>query len=398
MSEIKLSVRASQTQASPIRKLVGLANEAEKRGIKVYKVNIGQPDIPTPEPFIDELRNVKCKVIEYAPSEGLEETRKAYQEYYDRKDIKLELSNINITTGGSEAITFAYAAVTDPEDEVIVFEPFYTNYNGFGTIVGTKLVPLTCGIDREFRMPSKEEIKAKITPKTKAIMICNPNNPTGVVYTEEELRRVVELAVENDLFLIGDEVYSDFSFEKEHKSLLEFPEVADRVIVIDSISKKFSSCGARIGALISRNEELMQAVLRFAQARLSVATMEQLAAARVVGQAADYVLSVKEEYQKRRDVVYEELAKIEGALYAKPEGAFYNIVKLPIEDSDDFASWLLKEFEFEGSTVMLAPAAGFYATPGLGTDEVRLAYVLEAEKMRQAMEVLRMGLEAYKKR
>ncbi len=395
MEKIKISSRASSMQASPIRKLHDFAVAAKKKGKKVHHVNIGQPDIPTPKPFMDEVRNFKEKVVEYAPSQGILECQEAYVKYYKKKGINLTVDDVVVTTGGSEALIFAISTVTDPGDEIIVFEPFYTNYNGFATLVGSTLVPLKTTVEEGFRLPSKEDIEAKITDQTKAIIVCNPNNPTGTVYDEQELDVLVDLAKEHNLFLIGDEVYSDFSYEKPHKSLLEYTEISDRVIVIDSISKKFSCCGGRVGAIISRNKDVMTAALRYGQARLSTATIEQVAAAKVIGDADEYIKEAFDEYKKRRDTVYEELQKIEGAVFTKPEGAFYNIVKLPIDDSDKFAEWLLEHYDIDGETVMIAPAAGFYATPGLGKDEIRIAYVLNSDDMRKAIEILRKGIEEY---
>ncbi|MBU1167199.1 pyridoxal phosphate-dependent aminotransferase [Patescibacteria group bacterium] len=394
---MKLSKRATNMQASPIRKLYDAANEAKERGTHIYHVNIGQPDIKTPKSFVKALKEFEQDVIEYAPSHGMKECHEAYQRYYQNKNIKLKQSEIVITTGGSEAIVFALAAVTDPGDEVLVFEPFYTNYNGFASMVGTKLRPITLNINDGFHLPDSSEIESKISQKTKAILLCNPNNPTGTVYTKKELDAVVKIAEKYNLFLIADEVYSDFVFSGKHKSLLQYPQVEDKVIVIDSVSKKYSSCGVRIGAFISRNQDLIATAIKLGQARLSVATIEQRAAAKMIGKQENYLKKTVAEYQKRRDVVFEELQKIKGVTLSKPEGAFYNIVGLPIKDAEHFAKWLLEEFSYQGATVMVAPAEGFYATKGKGKNEIRIAYVLKSSDMRKAMKILEKGLEEYQK-
>lgn len=384
-------------QASPIRKLYGLANDAKKKGVKIYHLNIGQPDIPTPKAFLKAVNEYAEKIVAYAPSQGQENCQKAYVKYYQQKGINLTAENIIVTTGGSEALIFAFAAVTDPKDEIIVFEPFYTNYNGFATIVGAKLAPIRTTLENNFRLPDLETIEQKISSKTKAILICNPNNPTGTVYSKKELDILAQIAIKHNLFLIGDEVYSDFVFKGKHQSLLAYKKLHDRVIVIDSVSKKYSSCGVRIGAFISRNPDLITAALKFGQARLSVATIEQAAAAKIIGRERRYLAKTVVEYRTRRDVVYESLRKIPNVTVGKPEGAFYNIIGLPIKSSEHFAAWLLTDFSDRNETVMVAPAEGFYATKGLGRNEVRLAYVLQAADMKRAIELLAKGLELYRK-
>jgi aspartate aminotransferase len=392
-----ISQRGRTIQASPIRKFKPYADDAIKRGIKVYFINIGDPDVPTPKPVIDAFHGFNDEVLAYGPAQGFLELRQAIAAYFGGYNISLTEDNVIITTGGSEAILFAFSAVADPGDEIIIPEPFYTNYNGYASIASVKIVPLPLRVEEGFRLPSRAEIESLITPRTKAILLCSPNNPMGTVYTPEELGRVAAVVKERDLFLIGDEVYKEFVYDGvRHKSILEYPEIEDRVIVVDSISKRFSSCGARIGAFISRNCDVFQAALRFAQARLCPPSVEQRAALAAYRMGMDYFTPVRQEYQKRRDVLYEGLQSIPGVVAYKPQGAFYIVVKLPIKDCDHFVTWMLSEFNLDGETVMVAPAAGFYSTPGKGLDEVRIAYVLEVEKMKRALVILRAGLEKYR--
>jgi aspartate aminotransferase len=392
-----ISHRGRTIQASPIRKFKPYADDAIKKGIKVYFLNIGDPDVPTPQPVFDAFRNFKDPVLSYGPAQGFIELRQAVADYFRRYHISLTANNVIITTGGSEAILFAFSVVGNPDDEIIIPEPFYTNYNGYASIASIKIVPLPLRVEDGFRLPSRAEIEAKITPRTKAILLCSPNNPMGTVYTEEELRRVVSIVKERNLFFIGDEVYKEFVYDGAvHKSILEFPEIEDRAIVVDSISKRFSCCGARIGAFITRNCEVYEAALRFAQARLCPPSVEQKAALAAYQMGTDYFKPVREEYQRRRDVLYEGLKSIPGVVGYKPQGAFYITVKLPIKDCDHFVVWMLTEFNLDGETAMVAPAAGFYATPGKGLDEVRLAYVIEVEKIRRGLDILRAGLNKYK--
>jgi len=392
-----ISHRGRTIQASPIRKFKPYADDALKKGIKVYFFNIGDPDVPTPQPVFDAFRNFKEPVLAYGPAQGFLELRQAIADYFGRYNIPLTANNVIITTGGSEAILFAFSVVGNPGDEIIIPEPFYTNYNGYASIASIKIVPLPLRVEDGFRLPSRAEIEAKITPRTRAILLCSPNNPMGTVYTEEELRRVVSIVKERDLFFIGDEVYKEFVYDGAvHKSILEFPEIEDRAVVVDSISKRFSCCGARVGALITRNCEVFEAVLRFAQARLCPPSVEQMAALAAYQMGADYFTPVREEYQRRRDVLYEGLKSIPGIVAYKPQGAFYITVKLPIKDCDHFVVWMLTEFNLDGETVMVAPAAGFYATPGKGLDEVRMAYVIEVDKIKRGLEILRAGLAKYK--
>ena len=392
-----ISYRGRTIQASPIRKLKPYADDAVAKGIHVYFLNIGDPDIPTPKPALEAFHSFNDEVLSYGPAQGFLELRQAIAAYFNHYRISLTAENIIITTGGSEAIHFSFSVVADPGDEIIIPEPFYTNYNGYASFASVKIVPLTLRVEDGYRLPAREEIEAKITPRTKAILLCSPNNPTGTVYTPEELERVAVIVKKHDLFLIGDEVYKEFVYDgATHKSILEYDDIQDRVIVVDSISKRFSCCGARIGAVITRNCDVFQAVLRFAQARLCPPSVEQKAALASYRMGMDYFRPVREEYQKRRDILYEGLRSIPGVVAYKPQGAFYITVKLPIKDSEHFVVWMLTEFNLEGQTVMVAPAQGFYATLGKGMDEVRIAYVLKEVDLRRAIEVLRAGLEKYK--
>jgi aspartate aminotransferase len=392
-----ISLRGRTIQASPIRKFKPYADDALMKGLKVHFLNIGDPDVPTPRPVFDAFRDFKDPVLSYGPAQGFLELRQAIADYFGRYNIPLTANNVIITTGGSEAILFAFSVVGNPGDEIIIPEPFYTNYNGYASIASIKIVPLPLRVEDGFRLPSRADIEAKITPRTKAILLCSPNNPMGTVYTEEELRRVASIVKERNLFFIGDEVYKEFVYDGAvHKSILEFADIEDRAIVVDSISKRFSCCGARIGAFITRNGEVYEAALRFAQARLCPPSVEQMAALAAYRMGTDYFKPVREEYQRRRDVLYEGLKNIPGVIAYKPQGAFYITVKLPIKDCDHFVVWMLTEFNLDGETVMVAPAAGFYATPGKGRDEVRMAYVIEVEKIKRGLEILRAGLAKYK--
>jgi aspartate aminotransferase len=393
-----ISYRGRTIQASPIRKFKPYADDAIKRGLRIYFLNIGDPDVPTPRPVIDAFHSFNDEVLAYGPAQGFLELRQAVADYFRSYGIPLAENNVVITIGGSEAILFSFAAVADPGDEIIIPEPFYTNYNGYASLASLKIVPLTLSVSDGYRLPPRAEIEAKITPRTRAILLCSPNNPTGTVYSAEELARVAAIVKERDLFFIGDEVYKEFVYDgTTHKSVLEFPEVEERTIVVDSISKRFSCCGARIGAVITRNCDAYQAVLRFAQARLCPPSVEQRAALAAYRMGMDYFQPVRVEYQKRRDVLYEALRRIPGVVAYRPQGAFYITVKLPVKDCEHFVVWMLTEFNLDGETVMVAPGAGFYSTPGKGLDEVRIAYVLEVEKIRRAIDILRAGLEKYRK-
>ncbi len=396
---MRISERGKNIQASPIRRLVPLADSAKKRGIKVYHLNIGQPDIPTPEPVFEAIKNFNEKVLSYGPSQGLPELREEIAKYFREYGIDLSMENVLITLGGSEAIHFAFSVITDPGDEIIIPEPYYTNYNGYASFAGIRIVPVTSKAEDGYRLPSVEEIESKITPKTKGILICSPNNPTGTVYNDEELGRIVYLAKKYDLFIIGDEVYKEFIYDGlKHRSILELKGVEDRTIVVDSISKRFSSCGARIGAIITKNKEVMDSLVRFAQARLCPPTIEQVGAIAAYRMGMSYFKPINEEYQKRRDAMFSALEKMEGVTIKKPQGAFYIFAKLPVEDADEFAQWLLRDFSVDGETVMVAPGNGFYGTEGLGKNEVRLAYVLNVESINRAMAIFEKGLKEFRSR
>jgi len=395
---MNISKRGTDIQESPIRKLKPYADEAIKRGIHVHFLNIGQPDIPTPSAVWDAIHNFDEEVLSYGPAQGFLELRQAVADYFSEYGIPLTSENVVITVGGSEAIHFAFSVVADSGEEIIIPEPFYTNYNGFAACAGVKIVPLTLSVEDGYRLPSQRDIEAKITKRTRAILLCSPSNPTGTVYTSEELERVVELVKKYDLFLIGDEVYKEFVYDgARHKSILEFEEIQDRVIVTDSISKRFSCCGARVGAIITRNEGVWQAVLKFAQARLCPPSLEQVGALAAYRMDRGYFGTIQEEYQRRRDVLYEGLKGIPGIVMHKPQGAFYICVRLPVKDSEHFVRWMLTDFHLDNETVMVSPAQGFYSTPGKGIDEVRIAYVLKEADLIKAIEVLKTGLSEYLK-
>ena len=394
---LNISQRAEETQFSPIRKFVPFLAEVKKRGIKVFELHIGQPDLETPKEILEEIKNFKGKILSYTPSDGLPEIKDAWQKYYKDVGIDFDISEIIVTTGGSEAILFAFAVICNPGEEVIVFEPFYTNYNGYASVSGVKLLPLRTLAENGFHLPSQKEIEKKITKRTRGILICNPNNPTGTVYTKDELKMIIGVAKKHNLFIFSDEVYREFVYDGEkHYSIMSFPEARSRAVLLDSVSKKFSACGARIGCLASKNKKIIEAATKFAQARLSSPMIEQLAMAPILRKSKKYTKKIALEYKKRRDTVFQALQKIPGVFCLKPRGAFYITVKLPIKNSDHFAKWLLTKFSFEGKTVMVAPASGFYATPGAGKDEIRIAFVLSSSKLKEAMEVFKKGLEKYK--
>lgn len=391
-----LSQRAQTMPPSPIRKLVPFAEAAKARGVHIYHLNIGQPDIPTPKVMMDAFRNHEIEVLAYGHSGGLWEYREGLAGYYGDHGINITKEQVLVTTAGSEAIIFAMMAIMDPGDEMIVPEPFYTNYNGFGVETGVKVVPVTCRAEDGFKLPSDEEIISKITPRTRAIMICNPNNPTGYVYSKEELLRLRKIVLDHDLFFLSDEVYREFVYDgKEHHSVLHLEGLEDKAILLDSISKRYSACGARVGCIVTRNEAILETALRFGQARLCPPTMEQIAALAALKTPQSYFDEVMDEYRQRRDTVFEALSEIPGVVGLKPPGAFYTIVKLPVDDANTFCTWLLQEFDDNNESVMLAPAAGFYATPGLGVDEVRIAFVLNAKAMKRSMEILKKALAVY---
>lgn len=394
---MKLSQRALSIQASPIRKLTPFANKAKKQGKKVYHLNIGQPDIPTPQNMLEAYKNFQDELLAYGPSEGLESYRQNLVNYYRENGIDTEVENILVTTGGSEAILFALWAICDYGDEIIIPEPFYTNYNGFATIAGVKIVPLTTYAKDGFALPDSSKIEACISTRTKAILLCNPGNPTGTVYNRKELERVAEIAIKHDLYLIADEVYREFVYDGvSHTSILQIDGIEKRAIMVDSISKRFSACGARIGAVVTKNDELIEAIVKFAQARLCPPTLDQIAANACLSLSDDYFAALRKKYEKRRNIVFEELQKIEGVLCIRPEGAFYTFAHLPVSDTEDFVKWMLTEFDIDNETVMCAPGEGFYSTPNLGKNEVRIAYVLNENDLKKAMYIFRKGLEAYK--
>ncbi len=392
----KISLKGQQMPESPIRKLVPYAEEAKKRGRKVYHLNIGQPDIETPEVALNAVRNYDHKVIEYSHSAGMLSLRKRLTDYYKTVNIDVTPDQIIVGTGASEALLFAFQSIMDPGDEVIIPEPFYANYNGFATNAGIKVKPIMSDIETGFALPPMEAFEQAITDKTKAILVCNPNNPTGYLYSKEELETLRDLVKKYDLYLIADEVYREFTYDgKVHYSAMYLDGIDDNVILIDSVSKRYSACGVRIGWLISRNKMVISTALKFAQARLSPPTFGQVAAEAAVDTPDEYFEAVVKEYIARRNAVVEGINNIEGAFCPNPTGAFYVVARLPIDDSDKFCRWLLEDFEFENQTVMLAPASGFYSTPGKGKDEVRISYVLKVEDLKSSVKVLAEALKVY---
>jgi aspartate aminotransferase len=382
--------------ASPIRRLMPLADEARRRGVRVYHLNIGQPDVETPAPLRDRVRALSDTVIAYTPSGGTPEYLESLRAYYARLGIPLELDQVMATTGGSEAILFALLACAGEGDDALVVEPFYTNYAAFATMAGVRLVPLTARGDDGFHLPPRPEWERALTPRTRMVLMCNPNNPTGTVYRHDEVGSVLEFCRAHGLFLVSDEVYRELVYDGGRAvSPLTFAGHEDLVVVADSLSKRFSACGIRLGCLVTRNRDVYQSCLRMGQARLSAPGLAQVAASGMGELGPDYFAGMVAEYQRRRDVLYEGLRRIPGVFLRKPEGAFYFVARLPVRDSDDFARWLLEEFEHEGGTVMVAPAAGFYATPGLGKDEVRIAYVLNERALEVAVRIFARGLETY---
>lgn len=383
--------------ASPIRKLVPFAEAAKKRGVHVIHLNIGQPDIKTPKVALDAVRNHNIEVLEYSMTQGSEAYRKKIADYYAKQDISVSSEEIIVTTGGSEALSFAMGTIMDNDDEIIIPEPFYANYNGFATASGVKVKPIVSSIDDNFALPPISKFEELITPRTKAILICNPGNPTGYLYSKAEIEQLAELVKKHNLFLIADEVYREFAYDgREHYSILQLEGLEENAIVVDSVSKRYSMCGARIGCLISKNTEVIQTAMKFAQARLSPPTFAQIASEAALETPQEYFDNVITEYVARRDTLISELKKIDGVKVAVPQGAFYCVVELPIADADDFAQWLLENYELDGSTVMVAPAAGFYASPGLGKNQIRIAYVLEKEQLVKAVQILRSALKKYK--
>ena len=384
--------------ASPIRKLVPYAEAAKKRGTHVIHLNIGQPDIKTPKVALDAVRNHTIEVLEYSMTQGSEAYRKKIAGYYAKQDIFVDSEDIIVTTGGSEALSFAMGTIMDNDDEIIIPEPFYANYNGFATAAGVKVKPIASSIDNNFALPPISKFEELITPKTKAILICNPGNPTGYLYSREEIHQLAELVKKHDLLLVAAEVYREFTYDgREHYSILQVAGLEKHAIVVDSVSKRYSMCGARIGCLISKNKAVIDTAMKFAQARLSPPTFAQIASEAALETPQSYFEEVIDEYVARRNLLITELNKLEGVKVATPQGAFYCVAELPIADADHFAQWLLESFEVNGNTVMVAPAAGFYATPGLGKNQIRIAYVLEKEQLVKAVQILGKALTEYNK-
>tara|TARA_B110000091_G_C13821826_1_gene481478 strand:- start:9866 stop:11062 length:1197 start_codon:yes stop_codon:yes gene_type:complete len=392
----KISDRGVNMPLSPIRKLNPLAEQARKEGKYVHQLNIGQPDIPTPEWAIQDLKDTDFKVVEYSPSEGELSLRESFVEYYKKYDINITTDEIIITYGASEALMIILLSCLNPWDEVIVPEPFYANYSSFAGAADITVKPISSSIDDNFALPSIAEFEKLIGPRTKAILICSPNNPTGYTYSREELDELRKICVKYDLFLISDEVYREFYYDGDYApSVMELQEFEDKAIMLDSASKRYSMCGVRIGAIVSKNKEVIQTALKFGQARLSPPRFGQVAVESALKASDAYYAEVKQEYEKRKDVLIEELAKIPNIKYSHPYGAFYTVVKLPIDDDEKFCSWMLTDFEYEGETVMFAPGNGFYVTPGAGKQEIRIAYVVEEAKLRSAMKCLHEALKVY---
>jgi aspartate aminotransferase len=395
MTQLTISQRGHNMPASPIRKLVPYAEAAKKRGIQVYHLNIGQPDIETPKMVLDAVRNSDFKILEYSHSAGNESYRKKLVQYYQKVGIDITPNQIIITTGGSEAILFGFMACLDPGDEVIIPEPFYANYNGFAVSAGIKVVPITSYIENGFALPAIADFEKAITPRTKAIVICNPNNPTGYLYSQDEMETLRQIILKHNLYLFADEAYREFCYEGTHFSAMQLAGVEDNVVLMDTISKRYSCCGGRIGAFITRNKDLYNAAMKFAQARLSPPSFAQIAGEAAIDLPDDYFNITKAEYKSRRDLIVKRLNAMPNVFCPNPGGAFYAIAKLPIDDADIFCQWLLESFEYNKQTVMLAPATGFYGTAGLGKQEVRLAYVLNLSAINSAMDCLEKALQVY---
>jgi len=392
----QISTKGAQMPESPIRKLVPYAEQAYKQNKKVYHLNIGQPDIKTPQVALDAVSRHGLSVLAYSRSEGSEQYREKIAQYYKRKSIEVSAQDIVVTTGGSEALLFAMGSVCNAGDEVIIPEPFYANYNGFARASDVTVVPVVSGIEDNFALPPIADFEKHITPKTKAILICNPGNPTGYLYSKQEIQSLVDLVKKHDLFLIADEVYREFTYDgAQHYSIMQEPGLEEHAILIDSVSKRYSMCGARIGCLVSKNKTLAATALKFAQARLSPPTFAQIASEAALETPQSYFDEVITEYQERRDTLVAELQKIPGVIIGQPKGAFYCIAQLPVNNSDDFAQWLLESFDLNGETVMVAPAAGFYSSPGMGLNQVRIAYVLNKESLIKAVAIIKAALEVY---
>ena len=395
---MNISNRALEMNFSPIRKLIPLADEAAKKGIKVYKLNIGQPNIVTPDSFFEGLHSYKEKIVTYSDSRGIPQLIESFVKSYKMSGINLEKEDILITQGGSEAILFTLMCICNEGDEVLVPEPFYSNYSSFSIFSGARVKPIPTCIENNFHLPSKEELESLITPKTKAIMFSNPVNPTGTVYTADEIKMIGELAIKHDLYIIADEVYRQFVYDDiPYTSIMNFEDLKDRVVLVDSISKHYSACGARIGLIASKNHELMNYILKFCQARLCVSTIEQHAAANLINTMENYIEDVKMKYKSRRDLLYGYLKRIPGVVCSKPEGALYIFAKLPVDNAEKFAKWLLTDYSYEGKTLLIAPGPGFYQTEGKGEQEVRFSFCTNVDDIENAMIVLRRALEEYNK-
>ncbi|MEE9407536.1 MAG: pyridoxal phosphate-dependent aminotransferase [Polaribacter sp.] len=392
-----ISLKGIKMPESPIRKLVPYAEDAKKRGINVFHLNIGQPDIKTPQVALDAVKNNNVETLAYARSEGSEEYRTKLAKYYVSNNINVTANNIVVTTGGSEALLFTIGSITDPGDEIIIPEPFYANYNGFSTASGVSVVPVISKIEDNFALPKIEEFEKLITNKTKAILICNPGNPTGYLYSEAEMEKLKQIVLKHDLFLIADEVYREFAYDGlKHTSVMSLDGLDNNAIVIDSVSKRYSMCGARIGCIVSKNEEFIKTSIKFAQVRLSPPTYALIASEAALDTPQSYFDDVIEEYVERRNTLISELEKIEGVKVAKPKGAFYCVAELPVKDSDHFAQWILESFHHNNETVMVAPASGFYSTPGEGKNQIRMAYVLNKTDLIKSVEILAAALKQYK--
>ena len=395
-----ISIRGKKMPESPIRKLAPFADLAKSKGRKVYHLNIGQPDIKSPELAIEAIKNIQLDIIEYGPSAGYESYRKKLAKFYQNQNVSVATEDIMITTGGSEALLFALGSIMDPEDEVIIPEPFYANYSAFSAESSARVVPVISNIESGFTLPTIKEFEKAITSKTKAILICNPNNPTGYLYSESEINQLGALVKKYDLFLIADEVYREFIYDErdQHFSVMNLKGIEQNVIMIDSVSKRYSMCGARIGCLVTKNKEVIAASMKFAQARLCPPTIEQIACEAAIDTPKSYFDEVIAEYKERRDILINELNKIDGVVVKSPKAAFYCIAQLPIDNADDFAQWLLETYEFNGETVMVAPAAGFYSTPGVGLNQVRIAYVISKEELIKAVHILKEAIKEYNQR
>lgn len=393
-----ISTKGNLMPESPIRKLVPYAEKAKQKGIKVFHLNIGQPDIETPKNAINAVKNADIKILAYSKSEGDLVLRQKISEYYRTFNVLVSSSEIIVTSGASEALLFSIGSIMDPNDEIIIPEPFYANYNGFSVANGVKIVPIFSSIDDNFSLPNIEEFENLITDKTKAILICNPNNPTGYVYSKEELKRLIKIVKKHNLFLIVDEVYREFTYDGiSHTSVMEFDEISENAIVIDSVSKRYSMCGARIGCIISKNKEFLNTAMKFAQARLSPPSLAQIASTAALDTGKDYFEKIIEEYNKRRVVLIKGLKDIPGVKVSEPKGAFYCVAELPVDDSEDFAKWLLESYNLNKKTIMIAPAGGFYSTPNTGNKQVRIAYVLNENDLKDSIEILKKGLIEYSK-